>query len=98
MVKQVLELIGPQWATDVLCELAQEPKRYSDLQHTIGVTTNQKVHSSTLTAALDHLEERSLIEHHQPFYQLTRDGRSLRTDLLQQIEEWGNRHPRVLRP
>ena len=58
MIKRVLRLLGPQWAIEVLYSLEVTPMRYTDLQHVISVATDQKVHSSTLTAALEHLEAR----------------------------------------
>jgi DNA-binding HxlR family transcriptional regulator len=91
--QQVLSLIANKWTALVVCTLAQDTKRYNELQREIG-GISQKM----LTQTLRNLEKNGLVERKvypvvppKVEYSLTPLGETL-TELLQAVCQWAEQH------
>lgn len=91
--QRILSLIANKWTALVICTLAQDTKRYNELQREIG-GISQKM----LTQTLRNLENNGLVERKvypvvppKVEYSLTPLGDTL-TELLQAICQWAEQH------
>lgn len=91
--QQILSLIANKWTALVICTLAQDTKRYNELQRAIG-GISQKM----LTQTLRNLEANGLVERKvypvvppKVEYSLTPLGDTL-TELLQSVCQWAEQH------
>lgn len=91
--QQILSLIANKWTALVICTLAQDTKRYNELQREIG-GISQKM----LTQTLRNLEANGLVERKvypvvppKVEYSLTPLGDTL-TELLQSVCRWAEQH------
>lgn len=91
--QQVLSLIANKWTALVICALAQNTKRYNELQRDIG-GISQKM----LTQTLRNLEQNGLVDRKvypvvppKVEYTLTPLGQTL-TELLRAVCQWAEQH------
>jgi DNA-binding HxlR family transcriptional regulator len=63
MIGEILDLTRPRWSMAVLTTLAEQPRRYTDLQHCIAASSSRAVHARSLTATLRRLQENGLVAH-----------------------------------
>jgi DNA-binding HxlR family transcriptional regulator len=96
--RQLLDRLTDKWATLILCALADDEQRYSELSRTIA-GVSQKM----LTQTLRNLErDGMLIRSITPAvpvrvsYRLTPLGRSL-LPIVQSIKDWAEQHMSVVR-
>jgi len=88
-----MEIIGNKWTALILRDLFAGPKRFCELEKTVG-----KINPRTLSQRLDDLEEHGIVTR-QSFaevpprieYTLTKKGRDLQP-ILQQMAAWGNKY------
>jgi DNA-binding HxlR family transcriptional regulator len=94
-LKRALALIGPKWTLQIVQALLEKPRRFTDLERTLG-DVNPKVLTirlrelvaSGLVSRTYHAEVPPRVE-----YGLTDRGRALRPTLAA-LERWGARAPR----
>ena len=95
-VRSVLAVIRLKWSVEILVALGEGPRRYTDLQVFLTVSSGRPVYSKPLTDSLRLLEDKGLIEHppadvDRSLYQLTQAGQEL-CELLDNLGGWGERH------
>lgn len=88
-----MEIIGNKWTALILRDLCEGPKRFSELERSVGTISPR-----TLSQRLDDLEKHAIITK-QSFaevpprieYTLTRKGHDL-LPVLQQMAAWGDKY------
>lgn len=94
-IASAMEIIGSKWTALILRDLASGPKRYSELQKSVG-----NINPRTLSQRLDDLEAQAILTK-QCFaempprveYTLTQKGMDL-IPVLRQMAEWGVKYTR----
>ena len=92
MLAKALERVGDRWALLVVRDLAQGPKRFTDLQERLGGIT-----AKTLTMRLRELEADGLVSvdrvpgRREVWYALTPAGADLKP-VIEDLVYWGMRH------
>lgn len=95
MLAKALERVGDRWCLLVVRDLAQGPKRFTDLQERLGGIT-----AKTLTMRLRELEAEGLVSvdrvpgRREVWYALTPAGADLRP-VIEDLVYWGLRHALV---
>lgn len=92
-IASAMEIIGSKWTALILRDLFAGPKRFGELQNSVGAISPR-----TLSQRLDDLETRGIIRR-QSFaevpprteYTLTAKGADL-LPILQQMAAWGTRY------
>jgi DNA-binding HxlR family transcriptional regulator len=94
-IRDGINMLSPKWTTEVLSALAAGPRRYSELQCQLTLSSHEKVHSTALTTALGRLQEEGLIVHDaddRHAYRITSDG----LDLFHDLDKfWRKRRGRI---
>lgn len=91
---RTIKIIGNKWSIAILFELMSGTKRFSEIQHSLGVSPR------TLSLRLHQLEKDGIL-HKKVFaqspprvdYSLTRRGQSL-NQVVQGMREWGCKQPK----
>jgi DNA-binding HxlR family transcriptional regulator len=89
-VTKALEIIGGKWTMLIIRDLLEGPRRFSELEHSLGGTSPR-----TLAIRLKELEHDGILQRDcsagdaHPMYRLTEKGRSL-SAILDQMRAWGN--------
>ena len=92
-IASAMEIVGSKWTALILRDLMSGPKRFSDLEKSVG-----NINPRTLSQRLDDLEEHGIITK-QTFaevpprteYTLTEKGHDL-LPILKQMAAWGNKY------
>ena len=92
-IASAMEIIGNKWTALILRDLAEGPKRFGELEKSVGT-----INPRTLSQRLDDLEHHGIITK-QSFaevpprveYALTDKGVDL-VPVLRQMAEWGNKY------
>lgn len=92
-IASAMAIIGNKWTALILRDLANGPKRFSELEKSVG-----SINPRTLSQRLDDLEQHGIITK-QSFaevpprieYALTKKGEDL-VPVLRQMAEWGNKY------
>jgi DNA-binding HxlR family transcriptional regulator len=92
-IASAMEIIGNKWTALILRDLAQCPKRFSELEKSVG-----NINPRTLSQRLDDLEKHGIITK-KSFaevpprieYTLTQKGEDL-VPVLQQMAAWGEKY------
>lgn len=92
-IASAMEIIGNKWTALILRDLSSGPKRFTQLEKSIG-----GINPRTLSRRLDELEEHAIITK-QSFaqvpprteYTLTQKGSDL-LPVLEQMATWGNKY------
>ncbi|MEJ0072739.1 MAG: helix-turn-helix domain-containing protein [Candidatus Saccharibacteria bacterium] len=92
-IASAMEIIGNKWTALILRDLAAGPKRFSELENSVGT-----INPRTLSQRLDDLEKHAIITK-QSFaevpprteYTLTQKGQDL-VPVLRQMSAWGNKY------
>jgi DNA-binding HxlR family transcriptional regulator len=92
-IASAMEIIGNKWTALILRDLANGPKRFSELEKSVG-----SINPRTLSQRLDDLEKHAIITK-QSFaetpprieYTLTRKGEDL-LPVLKQMASWGDKY------
>jgi len=92
-IASAMEIIGNKWTALILRDLANGPKRFSELEKSVG-----SINPRTLSQRLDDLEKHAIITR-QSFaetpprieYTLTAKGQDL-VPVLRQMAAWGNKY------
>jgi DNA-binding HxlR family transcriptional regulator len=92
-IASAMEIIGNKWTALILRDLANGPKRFSELEKSVGT-----INPRTLSQRLDDLEKHSIITK-QSFaetpprieYTLTTKGKDL-MPVLKQMAAWGDKY------
>lgn len=92
-IASAMEIVGNKWTALILRDLMTGPKRFSDLEKSVG-----NINPRTLSQRLDDLEEHGIITK-QTFaevpprteYTLTPKGHDL-LPILKQMAAWGNKY------
>jgi DNA-binding HxlR family transcriptional regulator len=90
---KAMEIIGNKWTALLLRDLFSGPKRFCELEKSIG-----KINPRTLSQRLSDLEEQGIIKHlsygglsPRSEYSLTPKGKDL-LPILQQMAAWGTKY------
>lgn len=88
-----MEIIGNKWTALILRDLTSGPKRFSELEKSVG-----KINPRTLSQRLDDLETRKIIIKNsfsemppRVEYSLTKKGEDL-VPILKKMAEWGTKY------
>jgi DNA-binding HxlR family transcriptional regulator len=92
-IATAMGVIGNKWTALILRDLSEGPKRFTELQKSVG-----HINPRTLSQRLDDLEEHQIVTK-QAFaetppritYTLTEKGRGL-LPILRQMAAWGNKY------
>ncbi len=92
-IASAMEIIGSKWTALILRDLCGGPKRFSELEKSVG-----SINPRTLSQRLDDLEQHGIVTK-QSFaevpprieYALTEKGEDL-LPVLKQMGEWGNKY------
>lgn len=92
-IASAMEIIGNKWTALILRDLANGPKRFSELERSVG-----SINPRTLSQRLDDLEKHGILTK-QSFaevpprieYALTPKGQDL-VPVLQQMASWGEKY------
>lgn len=92
-IASAMEIIGNKWTALILRDLASGPKRFSELEKSVG-----KINPRTLSQRLDDLERHDIVTK-QSFnevpprieYSLTKKGQDL-IPVLKQMADWGTKY------
>lgn len=92
-IASAIQIIGSKWTALILRDLCSGPKRFSQLERSVG-----RINPRTLSQRLDDLETQGIISR-QSFaevpprteYRLTAKGRDL-VPVLQQMAAWGEKY------
>jgi DNA-binding HxlR family transcriptional regulator len=98
-IRDLINVLAPKWTVEVLSILASGPRRYSDLQHQLTLSSHEKVYSTALTSALAHLHDEELTAHdndERHAYRITSDGLELLHE-LGKVAGWRRRRQRPRR-
>jgi len=92
-IASAMEIIGNKWTALILRDLAVGPKRFGELEKSVG-----NINPRTLSQRLDDLERHNIITKKsspdsptRPEYQLTSKGEDL-LPVLQQMAAWGTKY------
>ena len=92
-IAAAMEIIGNKWTALILRDLSAGPRRFSDLEKSVGT-----INPLTLSQRLDDLEAHAIITKDacddspsRPEYCLTQKGRDL-IPVLQQMAAWGTKY------
>jgi DNA-binding HxlR family transcriptional regulator len=92
-IASAMEIIGNKWTALILRDLAAGPKRFSELEKSVG-----NINPRTLSQRLDDLEQQGIIIKEaatdsptRPEYQLTDKGEDL-LPVLRQMAAWGTKY------
>lgn len=92
-IASAMEIIGNKWTALILRDLASGPKRFGELEKSVG-----NINPRTLSQRLDNLEEHNIITKEacnssptRPEYCLTQKGRDL-IPVLEQMAAWGTKY------
>jgi len=92
-IASAMEIIGNKWTALILRDLASGPKRFSELEKSVG-----SINPRTLSQRLDDLERCAILTkqsfHEVPpriEYTLTQKGKDL-IPVLKQMAEWGTKY------
>lgn len=99
-IRDLVNLLHPKWAVEILSVLAEGPLRYTALQDKLSKSGQETVHPTVFTAALVHLQDAGLVvrdndERHA--YRLTPDGHDLVHE-LSTFAGWRGRRRSARRP
>lgn len=92
-IASAMEIIGNKWTALILRDLSSGPKRFSELEKSVG-----SINPRTLSQRLDDLERHNIITK-KPYaevpprieYALTEKGEDL-VPVLRQMASWGNKY------
>jgi DNA-binding HxlR family transcriptional regulator len=92
-IASAMQIIGNKWTALILRDLAGGPKRFSELEKSVG-----SINPRTLSARLDDLEKHAIVTKKcfaevppRVEYTLTKKGEDL-IPVLQQMAAWGTRY------
>jgi DNA-binding HxlR family transcriptional regulator len=92
-IASAMEIIGNKWTALILRDLATGPKRFGELEKSVG-----SINPRTLSQRLDDLESHDIISKDacstsptRPEYCLTQKGKDL-IPVLQQMAAWGTKY------
>lgn len=92
-IASAMEVIGNKWTALILRDLASGPKRFGELEKSVG-----NINPRTLSQRLDDLESHDIISKDpcsasptRPEYCLTPKGKDL-VPVLQQMAAWGTKY------
>jgi len=92
-IASAMEIIGNKWTALILRDLSSGPKRFSELERSVG-----KINPRTLSQRLDDLEYHSIITKHafaevppRVEYVLTKKGEDL-MPVLRAMSDWGDKY------
>ena len=92
-IANAMQIIGNKWTALILRDLFGGPKRFCELEKSVG-----NINPRTLSQRLDDLEEQGLISRRsfaevppRTEYTLTAKGRDL-LPILKQMAAWGTKH------
>jgi DNA-binding HxlR family transcriptional regulator len=92
-IAAAMEIIGSKWTALILRDLAEGPKRFSELEKSVG-----NINPRTLSQRLDDLESHQIVTKcsyaetpPRIEYTLTRKGEDL-VPVLKQMAAWGNKY------
>jgi DNA-binding HxlR family transcriptional regulator len=92
-VAAAMQIIGNKWAALILRDLASGPKRFGELEKSVG-----DINPRTLSQRLDDLESAGILSKQsyaevppRTEYTLTSKGQDL-IPVLRQMAEWGNKY------
>lgn len=92
-IASAMEIIGNKWTALILRDLASGPKRFGELEKSVG-----NINPRTLSQRLDDLETHNIISKDRcstsptrPEYCLTEKGEDL-IPVLQQMAAWGTKY------
>ena len=92
-IASAMEIIGNKWTALILRDLVAGPKRFSELEKSVG-----SINPRTLSQRLDDLEQHDIISKattpdspSRPEYSLTSKGEDL-IPVLQQMAAWGTKY------
>jgi DNA-binding HxlR family transcriptional regulator len=92
-IASAMEIIGNKWTALILRDLAEGPRRFSELEKSVG-----NINPRTLSQRLDDLEKHAIITRRsfaetppRIEYTLTRKGEDL-VPVLRQMAAWGNKY------
>lgn len=92
-IASAMEIIGNKWTALILRDLASGPKRFGELEKSVG-----NINPRTLSQRLDDLEFHNIISKDRcstsptrPEYCLTKKGEDL-IPVLQQMAAWGTKY------
>jgi DNA-binding HxlR family transcriptional regulator len=92
-IASAMEIIGNKWTALILRDLASGPKRFGELEKSVG-----NINPRTLSQRLDDLESQAIISKDpcsssptRPEYCLTQKGEDL-IPVLQQMAAWGTKY------
>jgi DNA-binding HxlR family transcriptional regulator len=92
-IAAAMKIIGNKWTALILRDLFSGPKRFCELEKTVG-----NINPRTLSHRLDDLEENGIITREsfaemppRTVYSLTAKGEDL-LPVLQQMAAWGTKH------
>jgi len=87
-IARATSIIGHKWTSLILLELTAGPKRFCQLETSLGINPR------TLSQRLDDLENHDIVTRSctaRPEYCLTAKGHDL-TPILRQMSEWGDKY------
>lgn len=92
-IASAMEIIGSKWTALILRDLAESPKRFSELEKSVG-----SINPRTLSQRLGDLEKHAIVTK-RPFpetpprieYALTQKGKDL-VPVLKQMAAWGDKY------
>lgn len=92
-VAAAMQIIGSKWTALILRDLASGPKRFSELEKSVG-----NINPRTLSQRLDELETQGILTRHvytevppRTEYSLTEKGQDL-IPVLRQMAAWGTKY------
>jgi DNA-binding HxlR family transcriptional regulator len=92
-IASAMEIIGNKWTALILRDLTDGPKRFGELEKSVG-----SINPRTLSQRLDDLEQHHIVTKHsfaetppRVEYKLTQKGADL-IPVLQQMAAWGEKH------
>lgn len=85
-IEAAMNIVGSKWTALILRDLSEAPKRFSELEKTVGA-----INPRTLSQRLEFLKEQGVIEACggvEPGYRLTEKGQAL-LPVLKAMADWG---------
>ena len=87
-IRSAADIIGNKWTALILRELADEPRRYCEIERAIS-----DINPRVLCQRLDSLQQQGIITETDSRYELTHKGRDL-LPILRDMADWSARYPR----
>jgi len=95
-IASAMEIIGSKWTALILRDLSEGPKRFSELERSVG-----SINPRTLSQRLDGLEQHAIVTKKsyaevppRTEYTLTRKGEDL-LPVLRAMSDWGDKYYNV---